>query len=99
MKLKITKQKENPVLKRTEIEAELVFTGATPSKDAVSKEIASQMKASADVIDIKEIKSKFGLQFGKVTVYVYKDAASKAEMVKKTKPKKKAEAPKEEKKE
>jgi small subunit ribosomal protein S24e len=87
MKLTIKKQKENPVLRRTELEAELVFTGATPSRDAVSNDVASQMKTKPEFIDVKNIKSTFGQQLGKALVYVYKDVASKKEMVKSNKKK------------
>ncbi|MBW2992082.1 hypothetical protein KY345_02580 [Candidatus Woesearchaeota archaeon] len=106
MKLNIKNQKENPVLKRTEIEAELVFTGPTPSKETVKNEIASQTKADAELVEVKEIKTDFGNQSGKALIYVYQDAESKKEMVKLNKKqiekeqKTKAEAaPKEEKKE
>jgi len=81
MKLLIKKQKENPILRRAELEADLVFTGATPSREAVSSDIASQMKTKPEFIDVKIIKSNFGQQHGKAVVYVYKDAASKKEMV------------------
>lgn len=102
MKLTISKQSENPILKRTEIEADLVFTGPTPSKDTVKNEIASQTKASADLVEIKEINTTFGHQFAKARVYVYKDVESKKEMVELNKKqiekaKKAKEAPKEEK--
>ena len=81
MKLTIKKQKENPLLRRTELEVELTFTGATPSRDNVKNDIASQMKAKPEVIEIKTITSNFGLQHGKALVYVYKDIESKKEMV------------------
>jgi len=81
MKLTIKKQKDSPLLRRKEIEAELVFTGPTPSKDAVKNDIAGQMKVKADVVEIKEIRTVFGQQASKAVIYVYTDAASKKEMV------------------
>jgi len=81
MKLIIKNQKENPLLRRKEIEAEAVFTGATPGRETVKNELASQMKASADVIEVKQIRTNFGHQIAKVIAYVYKDVESKKEMV------------------
>jgi small subunit ribosomal protein S24e len=95
MKLTIKSQKENPLLSRKEIAADIVFTGATPSKDAVKNEIAGQFKVQADVVEIKEVKTEFGYEKGNVLAYVYKDAASKKEMLKQKKPKKAAAKPEE----
>jgi ribosomal protein S24E len=82
MKLIIKDQRDNPLLSRKDIAAEVIFTGATPSEDAVKSELASQFKVHADVVQIKKIKTEFGQQKGKVLAYVYKDVASKKEMVK-----------------
>jgi ribosomal protein S24E len=98
MKLTIKTQKENPLLSRKEVVADIIFTGATPSKDVIKNEVASQFKVQADVVEIREIKTEFGHQKGRALVYVYKDAASKKEMLKQKKPKKtaaNAEEPKE----
>ena len=81
MKLIIKNLKENPLLRRKEIDAELVFTGPTPSKETIKNDIASQLKAKADVVEIKEIDTVFGQQFGKASIYVYDDVESKDEMV------------------
>ena len=99
MKLTIKDQRDNPLLNRKDITAEIVFKGATPSGEIVKNEIASQFKVQADVVQIEKIKTEFGQQKGKVLAYVYKDAASKKEMVKTNKKKLKkaaqAEEPKE----
>lgn len=99
MKLTIKTQRDNPLLNRKDVTAEIVFTGATPSRDAVMNDVASQFKVQADVVEIKEIKTEFGHQKGKVLVYIYKDVVSKKEMVKTNKKKLKkaaqAEEPKE----
>lgn len=81
MKLNIKNKKENPVLRRIEVEAELVFTGPTPSKETIKNEIASQLKADAECIAVKEIKTNFGHQLGSTIAYVYDDVESKKEMV------------------
>lgn len=99
MKLTIKDQRDNPLLNRKEISADIIFTGSTPSRDAVMNDIASQFKVHADVVEIKKIKTEFGHQKGKILAYVYKDAASRKEMVKTNKKKLKkaaqAEEPKE----
>jgi ribosomal protein S24E len=81
MKLTVKSVKENPLLRRKEMVVDIVFTGPTPSKETIRNEIASQQKVHADVVDIKEIKTAFGHQQGKATLYIYKDATSKKEMV------------------
>lgn len=77
MELKITNKKENSLLKRTDVEAEITFTAATPSNDTVGKSIAANMKVSDETIVVKQILTKFGETKAKVFAYVY---ASKADL-------------------
>ncbi|MDD4878252.1 MAG: hypothetical protein PHO02_04415 [Candidatus Nanoarchaeia archaeon] len=74
MKLTILSEKEEPLLKRKAVKAEISEYGATPSKAAVKEDIAKKLKTDAALVDIASLKHGFG--GGKVTLtcYVYKDA-------------------------
>ncbi|MBW2963429.1 30S ribosomal protein S24e [Candidatus Woesearchaeota archaeon] len=103
MELKIIEKKENPLLHRIELEAELTATGPTPSNEAVIKALASQLKAEEKMIIIKHIYSRFGTNVSDVLAFLYdnEEKMKEIEYIKETKKEAKpAEAPKaEEKKE
>ncbi|MEM4263711.1 MAG: hypothetical protein QW666_02335 [Candidatus Woesearchaeota archaeon] len=69
--LKITTKKENPLIGRIEIKGELAFQGATPSNDAVQKEIAECMKVDPSVVKVKSIYTAYGETKAVVTAHVY----------------------------
>lgn len=101
MDLRILHKKDNPLLHRIEIDAELTAEGPTPSNKDVAKELAKQTKAEEKMIIIKHIYSRFGTNQSDVLAYVYNDEArmKEIELIKEVKEEKKQEAPKEEKKE
>lgn len=74
MEITILSEKEEPLLKRKAVKAEISEYGATPSEKAIKEEIAKKLKADAALVDVKNVKHSFG--GGKVTFtgYVYKDA-------------------------
>ena len=78
MQMEITKKRENPLFKRTEIYFTVDHAGeATPSKGAVVEEIVKQTKAAKDCIVLDSIESVYGngKSNGYVKVYESKDAA------------------------
>ncbi|MCK4589975.1 MAG: hypothetical protein KAT77_06025 [Nanoarchaeota archaeon] len=95
MDLKILEKKDNPLLHRLEIEAELTADGPTPSNKDVAKEISKQTKADEKLIVIKHIYSRFGTNQADVLAYVYnnEDSMKEIEII----PEKKEEKPKEKK--
>lgn len=110
MQLKIIEKKDNSLLHRIEVEAELTAEGPTPSNKDVAKEIAKQAKGDEKLTIVKHIYSRFGTNVSDVLAYVYTDEAKmkEIEIIKEVKEEKKpeapaekpaAEAPKEEKKE
>lgn len=101
MDLRILNKKDNPLLHRIEIEAELTADGPTPSNKDVAKELAKQTKAAEKLIIIKHIYSRFGTNQSDVLAYIYNDEErmKEIELLKEVKEEKKQEAPKEEKKE
>ncbi|MBE6517611.1 MAG: 30S ribosomal protein S24e [Thermoplasmata archaeon] len=82
MKMEITQQKENPLLKRTEVYFTINHAGeATPSKGAVVDAIVDKLKASKDAVVLDNVESVFGTgkSNGYAKVYESKDAALKYE--------------------
>jgi len=77
MELKISEEKDNPLLHRKEVIAEITFDKATPSNAEVSKELADKLKAKEELIVIKKIAGGFGSTSAKVTAYVYADKEQK----------------------
>ncbi|ENO11846.1 ribosomal protein S24E [Thermoplasmatales archaeon SCGC AB-539-C06] len=71
MGIKIIEKKENPLLARTKILAEISFEKATPSNDEVKKQIASEVKADENLVVVKNIYTQYGSTSAKVTAFVY----------------------------
>ena len=97
MNLKIINEKDEPLLSRKEVTAELYFEkAATPSNDKVKKNISSQLKADEKLIVIKKIDSHYGTTEAVVTAVVYtsKEEMEKIEPKKKEKKEKKPKAEK-----
>jgi ribosomal protein S24E len=82
MKIKITSQKQNPLLKRKEItfEAEHKETRGTPSRLEVREELASKLKKDAELVYIKKIETRTGTMTaaGEATAY---DSVEQAKLV------------------
>lgn len=74
--LKITEKKDNPLCSRKEIKGELTFAAATPSNEAVAKEIATSEKVDGKLVKVKLIHTKFGDRRADVTAYIYDSEAS-----------------------
>ncbi|EFK95393.1 30S ribosomal protein S24e [sediment metagenome] len=89
MELTITNKKENKILQRTEIQAKISFTGATPSNKQVQEEIAKKLNAGIDLVVTKQILTTFGNTQAEVKAYVYNtiDQMKKIEPKIKEKPK------------
>jgi len=73
MKIKVTSQQQNPLLKRTEIafEVEHAETGGTPPRLEVRKMLAEALKADIERVYIKKMETKTGdiTAFGEANVY------------------------------
>ena len=78
MKMEITQQKENPLMKRTEVYFVIDHAGeSTPGRNAVAEEVAKQMKSKRDCVVVDTIESVYGTgkSKGYAKVYESKDAA------------------------
>ena len=76
LNLKITKEKENKLLDRRELEFEVPFEGPTPNNIELSKEISSLTKAKENLIKIKKIDQRYGAIKIKVSAYIYNNEES-----------------------
>lgn len=79
MKIKITSQEQNPVLKREEIafEVEHEEMMGTPSRLEVRKELASKLKKDPELVFVRKIETRTGTMtaVGEATAYNSKEQA------------------------
>lgn len=75
MEISVQEKKENPLLKRTEVEFSVAFDGATPSRTEVKARLCAILKANPDFTVIGEIGQGFGAKVVTGTARVYTDAA------------------------
>lgn len=73
MKLEIISEKDTPLLSRKRISMMANYTGTTPSRDVLKKEIATKLNKGKNLIIIKHIYGRFGAQRCKIIVHVYDD--------------------------
>jgi ribosomal protein S24E len=71
MNLKITEQKDNPLLVRKEIKAQLSYEAATPSTKDLHAQLASGLKVKQELLVVKHIYPGFGTRQADVLVYQY----------------------------
>ena len=71
MELKIAHKKENKLLTRFELTGDVGFTGATPSYDALRKELATHLKVAENLLAIQNISTKFGSTKATFVVHQY----------------------------
>ena len=73
MNINILKQEKQPLLSRIEISAKVEFNGSTPSRDDITKSIATKLKQKEELTTIKHIYTEFGSQEAKVEAFIYDD--------------------------
>jgi small subunit ribosomal protein S24e len=72
MELKIISKKENPLLKRKEVQFTVLHTqGKTPARLDVKRSVASELQASEKLVFIKKMKTMTGTNttVGEATAY------------------------------
>lgn len=73
MNLEITEKKENKLLARTEIVAQITFEGKVPSRENVRENLSNQLKQDQKLIIVRNIKIDYGQHKGTVKALVYED--------------------------
>ncbi len=71
MKAEILDKKENPLLRRTEIIADLEYDGATVSRKQLQEELAKKLKVEPELVAIRHIYPAFGDRKAEAVVHVY----------------------------
>lgn len=81
MKLQITSEKNNPLLKRREIyfTVEHEQTGSTPPRLEVRNAVAAVLKADANLVFIKKLETKTGTQVAEGIANIY-DSVEQAQL-------------------
>ena len=77
MEFNITSKKEEPLLSRTMIKANISFEKMTPSYQELIPLIASTVKADEKLVAIRHVYTSFGNRNAEVTAYIYKDESKK----------------------
>lgn len=97
MELKIIDKKEEPLLSRTRVEAEITFEKTTPSKEEVKSRLVKDLGKDEKLIVVKGIHTYLGSKKAKNLSYVYENEESLKSIEPRVKKKtgKKKEEPKE----
>ena len=84
MKLTINEKKDNPLLSRTEVRADIEFDATTPSNKDVQAELAKKLSVDAELVVVKQIRTGFGQRKAgvKANAYSKKDVMMKIEGIK-----------------
>jgi ribosomal protein S24E len=82
MKLKITSEKKNPLLKRREVyfNVEHNQTGSTPPRLEVRNAVADALKVDVNLVFVKKLETKTGTQVADGIANVY-DSIEQAKLV------------------
>lgn len=72
MNLDIVQKRENPLLGRQEIVANLNFRGPTPSRMKIKEALASQLGVKGELVFVTRIATLYGAEKAKVQANVYK---------------------------
>jgi small subunit ribosomal protein S24e len=82
MEIKIISEKENPLLKRKEVnfQVEHSQTGNTPPRLEVRKAVATALKKNADLVFVKKMETKTGTRTAVGLANVY-DSVEQAKLI------------------
>lgn len=74
MQITIQEQHPQPLLGRTQITADVVFEGKTPTRALVRAALARTVKAEEELVIVRAIENAYGSPRARVTAYVYAKA-------------------------
>lgn len=74
MNITITQQKNVPLLSRVDVEADLTYSGPTPDRNKIKKDLASKLGCKESLIVIRKIESiKYGFSQSRIQAFQYMD--------------------------
>jgi len=88
MQLSIVERKEEPLLSRVMVKANMDFEKSTPSYTETASLLASSLKADEKLIAIRHIYTYFGSKKARIIAYLYADEGKKQAVEPKVKEKK-----------
>ena len=88
MQIEIAEKKEEPLLSRTMVKANLEFDKSTPSYAETTSLLASSLKTDEKLIVIRHIYTSFGDKKAQIIAYLYADESKKQMIEPKLKEKK-----------
>ena len=88
MNIQIKEKKEEPLLSRTKVNAQLEFENATPSYAEITTGLSRNLKTEEKLIVIRNVYTSFGHKKADVTAYVYSNEEKKHYVEPKVKDKK-----------
>ncbi|MBI2655281.1 hypothetical protein HYX06_02545 [Candidatus Woesearchaeota archaeon] len=88
MQIDIAEKKEEPLLSRTMVRANMDFDRSTPSYPETAALLASSLKADEKLIAIRHIYTHFGSKKARIIAYIYTDEGKKKAVEPKPKEKK-----------
>lgn len=82
MEIKIISEEENPLLKREEVNFQVIHdqTGSTPPRLEVRKAVADTLKAESSLVFLKKLETKTGTHVATGTANIY-DSKEQASLV------------------
>jgi small subunit ribosomal protein S24e len=81
MEIKITEERENPILNRREVKFVVEHDGPTPSRKSVIDKIAATMNSKVGLVMVDSLKSEFGKRetMGYAKIYESEERAKEVE--------------------
>ncbi|MBD3209824.1 hypothetical protein GF318_00395 [Candidatus Micrarchaeota archaeon] len=73
MNVEIISKTENEVLERKEVNAEVGFTGPTPSRKELRDAVAGKIGANPELVILRDVRNAFGKQAVKIVAHAYSD--------------------------
>jgi len=89
MEVKITNNKENPILRRKEVECVINFEQGTPKREEILQAIAKALTANPELVYISKFVVKAGAKQGKAEVFLFETKEQVEKMNKKKEKKEK----------
>ena len=74
MELKITAKKQEPLLSRSKVDAEVSFEKSTPSKLEIKSRLVKDLGIDENLVVVKGVYNDYGLRNAKIISYTYENA-------------------------
>ncbi len=72
MEIKVTDEKDNPLLERKELDIQVVYEGATPKREELRNALIAMLNSNKELLILDSLKVKFGAQELTAEARIYK---------------------------